>query len=109
MNLGLFLMSTTNKRSQNNLFCFKTAPAKSEMQNCRTAICQPDKIIGGWQKKSNGFCKMQRREHLLNLIPKDQTIMFEDRQMSRVEDKTFICSRRREDAGPHNNWMSPDR
>jgi phosphoenolpyruvate carboxykinase (GTP) len=100
-----------------NFFEIDTAPAKSELKTWvkqMASWCRATHIhwCNGSQEEYDVLCEaLVEKGTFIRLNPKKRPNSFacfsDPSDVARVEDKTFVCSIHKEDAGPTNNWMDP--
>ncbi len=77
-------------------------------------LTKPDRVVlcDGSEEEYRGMvAEMIREGHTVDLNPRTYSNCYLHRSnpndVARTENVTFICSRKKDDAGPTNNWMDP--
>jgi phosphoenolpyruvate carboxykinase (GTP) len=103
---------------QSNFSSFDSSPILGEIESWVRQVasqCSASSIhwCDGSQQEYDNLCQhLVKKGTFIKLNPEKRPNSFacfsDPSDVARVEDKTFICSRLKEDAGPTNNWMAPN-
>ncbi|MGZ6388143.1 MAG: phosphoenolpyruvate carboxykinase (GTP) [Ktedonobacterales bacterium] len=90
-----------------------TAALEAWVEEC-ARLTRPDRIVwcNGSEEENREFLEGMADEGIVTRLnetvyPNSYLYRSNPSDVARTEQSTFICTTRREDAGPTNNWMSP--